>query len=576
MPFFGGGHPPAATPSELGKATVAPRVLVVDDEQDTLDLCTRLLGKTYDVVTAMSAEEGMARLRESSCCLVIADQSLPGTSGIDFMSELQNRDPNIGRIIITGFVSEEKVLAAINRGRVHAFVVKPWDPGEFQQVVAREAMVAQLRINLADERDRYHRLVYDQACELPSRQLIGDRIERALRKDGFLGLLVVDAAELWAAQSEFGAEIFTGLRNHFVDALKQMQGKHYRHDDVLTVDETGSSRFCIFLAQPRSERTSSAADVEAIARRLQPHITAAVLRLPLPALEWWPRVAVGHGFVLNNANLSAEYQIREAVHQARDNARRGLDSDDQTTGKAQLEQIIVERLLSTVFQPIIDLSQGLAIGYEALSRGPAGSDFEPPLLLLRVADHAGLSLELDRAFRTVALLNASRLPNTCKLFINVLPKTLADPEMNADGVAETLRHFGIAPGRLVVEMSERYAVHHPEALVHTLTAYRNLGVQVALDDVGVGYSGVERIASLRPNYLKLDLALVRGIDAEPVKQSAVRALAKMAEDVGAAVIGEGIETGEELNCLKNLGVSLGQGFLLGRPAPWENGVEVVR
>ncbi|MBI5510826.1 MAG: EAL domain-containing protein [Deltaproteobacteria bacterium] len=552
----------SATP-EQSKAAI----LVVDDEPEILDLCNRLLGHDHEVVTTPSPEAGLRLVRERRFCAVIVDQTLPEIDGLEFMTRVAAHDREVGRVLITGHAAQDRVIAAINEGKVHAYILKPWKSDEFRRVVTHIVELSELRQRLHAEHDRYHRLVFDKAIALPTRHLVEAEVGAWLQRDGCLGVAAIDASELWNVQADYGPEVFTDVRAQFVAALQEMCRCQVRDADLLAVDEVESPIFCLFLSRPRKEAASCTRDVEGVARRLQDDLGNRVMRMRRPSTTWWPRIAVGHGFVLHNPNLAPTFQLRNALREARDNARHLLTSDDNISGRSQLERIIVEGHIRTVFQPIRVVANLDCLGYEALSRGPAGAQFEQPLFLLKVAERTGLSVELDRVFRTKALHFATRMPKEGKLFVNVLPQALDAPDLRPERLAAAMAGAGLETSRLVVELSEHYGVRNNATLVPLLRSYAELGIELAIDDVGAGYSGLERIEQLRPHYLKVDISLITAIQTNPVKRALLTALLQLAHDMNAKVIAEGVETEDELQCLRVLGVELAQGYLLGRPAP---------
>jgi EAL domain-containing protein (putative c-di-GMP-specific phosphodiesterase class I) len=388
-----------------------------------------------------------------------------------------------------------------------------------------------------------------------------------MREGGFLGVLAIDGSEIWTCQAELDPTSFAELSTTFVRLLKDLQGKSFRGRDLLVIDESESPCFLVFLSHPRDERVASAHDVAALAGRMQEVLTQQIARLGA-AQGVWPTVAVGFGFRLHNPNLADSFQVRQVVGEARDSARRLLASDDRVNRKSALERIILARQVSSVFQPIVQLRDKSILGYEALSRGPAATEYESPLFLLRIADRTGLTVELDRVFRAISLSTAAKLPESSKIFINTLPSTVFDPELQPARLQRQLERLGIAPSRLVFEFSERYVVPNSDGLLAALAPHREMGIEVAIDDVGAGYSGLERIASLDPDYLKIDASLVRHAQDRNVTRSVLQALVRMGADIGAELIAEGIERPEEQQAIEDLGIALGQGFHLGRPAPW--------
>src|SRR5262249_13625624 len=155
-----------------------------------------------------------------------------------------------------------------------------------------------------------------------------------------------------------------------------------------------------------------------------------------------------------------------------------------------------------------------------------------PMFLLSVADRTGLTVELDRVFRSIALSNATKLPDNSLIFVNTLPSTVYDPDLGARRLEHLLDRLSLDARRVVFEFSELYVVSNEEMLLAALRQHRALGIRLAIDDVGAGYSGLERIAKLEPDFLKIDESLVRNIDDRGVKRSVLAALGHMAHEIG--------------------------------------------
>jgi EAL domain-containing protein (putative c-di-GMP-specific phosphodiesterase class I) len=170
-----------------------------------------------------------------------------------------------------------------------------------------------------------------------------------------------------------------------------------------------------------------------------------------------------------------------------------------------------------------------------------------------------MGVELELAVIRLALGCQDRLPAGRYLALNVSPAVLEH-----DGLAFAIaRHKTDRP--LVVEITEHQPVDDYAALSASLDRLRELGIRVAVDDVGSGFASFRHVTRVNPDILKLDRTLVCGIDDDPVRQSLAAAIVAFARDVGAVVVSEGIENESELCCLKGLAVGCGQGFYLARP-----------
>jgi len=162
-------------------------------------------------------------------------------------------------------------------------------------------------------------------------------------------------------------------------------------------------------------------------------------------------------------------------------------------------------------------------------------------------------------------LFCKQLPPGVKVFVNTLPATMRDPEFQGQHLVRLLEQGQITPDRIVIEINEKLAIENLSLFQHALTYYTALGMSLAVDDVGSGYSGLETISKLKPSYLKLDASLIRDVHLSKLNQEMLRAILSLGRGIGAKVIAEGIENPLELEVLRALGVDYGQGYLFGRP-----------
>lgn len=212
-----------------------------------------------------------------------------------------------------------------------------------------------------------------------------------------------------------------------------------------------------------------------------------------------------------------------------------------------------------VFQPIIDLTDGSIVGAEALARFSA-TPYRTPDVWFAEAVEVGLDISLELAAIATALSQLADFPPEAYVSINMSPRTLI-----SDHLIATLA--GHSHERIVVELTE-----HVEILDYTLVAtglsrLRSLGVRLAVDDTGAGFSSLQHVLRLEPEIIKLDRLLVKDIETNPAKRAMAAALVAFGRDADTVVVAEGIETRSELDILTGLGISYGQGYYLGRPQP---------
>jgi EAL domain-containing protein (putative c-di-GMP-specific phosphodiesterase class I) len=222
----------------------------------------------------------------------------------------------------------------------------------------------------------------------------------------------------------------------------------------------------------------------------------------------------------------------------------------------EVEATIASHAFFPVFQPVVDLATGKAVGYEALTRFEDG---RRPDLVFLAANKVGMMVKLETATLREQIRQARRLPKGAWLSLNISPALAIALIPLLDILAEADRD-------VVLEITEHAEIDDYPRLMAALDQVRHRA-RLAVDDAGAGYAGLRHILELRPQFVKLDISLVRNVDNDPARQAMVIGMAHFATYVGCDLIAEGVETANELTTLKLLGVPLGQGYLLGRPAP---------
>jgi len=221
--------------------------------------------------------------------------------------------------------------------------------------------------------------------------------------------------------------------------------------------------------------------------------------------------------------------------------------------------------LSMGFQPIIDVETGKPFAFEALVRGPDGMGAAEIL--------AGVTVETRYAFdqqcRVAAIeqaVAAGILQTDARLSINFLPNAVYSPIACIRLTLKTAKATGLPTSRLIFEFTENERIEDTAHVRNIVETYRQMGFATAIDDFGAGHAGLGLLAQFQPDFIKLDMELVRGIDASLPRRLIVEGVVRIAAGLGITVIAEGIETVGELETLRALGVRYMQGFLLARPA----------
>ncbi|MFC3678666.1 GGDEF domain-containing protein [Bacterioplanoides pacificum] len=233
--------------------------------------------------------------------------------------------------------------------------------------------------------------------------------------------------------------------------------------------------------------------------------------------------------------------------------------------EVSLEDMLSREALFSVLQPIVDLRNHQPLGHEALTRGEPGHMLQRPDLMFQAAQQFGRVTELERLCLRAASYHFSHSALTGLLFVNISPQCLEDKALEINHLTTYLKQLGLAPQQLVLEISERFPINNMDEFIHQLSRLKALGYGIAIDDLGTGYSGLKLWSQVKPDYVKIDRHFIDRIDQDTVKQAFVTSVIHLCDQLKCEIIAEGIEQPAELQLIRNLGIHLGQGFLLGKP-----------
>jgi diguanylate cyclase (GGDEF)-like protein len=254
---------------------------------------------------------------------------------------------------------------------------------------------------------------------------------------------------------------------------------------------------------------------------------------------------------------------------AYDPSRHGVSPDDRSDEdlSAAISKVLAEKLLSPVYQPIFSLASGEPIGYEGLIRPTEGSMIPDATTLFAAAGRADRTVELDMACLEAIAQGVGELEPGIYLSINLSPRTLESDLFHPIELTDIFARRGISPNQLVVELTEREEVQDLPNLRRNAAACRKAGIRLAADDVGSGNAGLRLLNEIHFDIVKIDLSLVQGGIHHDPSHGVLRALQELATRWSATIVAEGVETGEQLAAIRELGLTAGQGYLLGRPSP---------
>lgn len=407
-------------------------------------------------------------------------------------------------------------------------------------------------------------LLFDPVTGLPTTPLLFPRIRMLLEERGEVSLLCLNVVRYSKIEEIYGWKVFDDVMREVARSLEQIAGTVLRDSDIIAELMISGNSFVVVLSPPRDSVKIEPDARQMIVHKVQSSVRERLAGMMEPALFKKFGCYVGASTIQFEENIRLERLVHHGLEEALADSttREEIDAEKR---KDALREIIDREQITTLVHPIFDLTDMTVIGYEALSRGPADSEFERPDKLFKIAYDADLVLRLERLCRKKAIEASRTIPDDRLLFINIEPEAVTDPELREVMTTTLLAQSEITPDRIVLEITERSAITDFVAFRSTLEYVRALGFKIAVDDAGAGYGSLQCLAEVHPEWLKVDLSLVRDCDTDDVRASLIAGLVTFAERMGVNLIAEGIETTGELATLREIGVRYAQGFLFTVP-----------
>lgn len=566
---------------EIGEQS-RPRILITDDDQHVRAVLVELLADDYACVAASSAEEALAQLRAGEFAVVLSDITMGGISGLELIPQVLALAPETVVVMISG---EQNIERAIEAMRVGAFdyLTKPFDLRHVEAAVRRalqhhELLVAQryyenfLEETIAARTAERDRLAYhDAVTDLPNRALFEDNLTQSLTLAQLNGQQLAVMFLALDRFKKFNDTLGHATSDLLLRAVAERLTACVRLGD--TVARFEGDEFSLLLT-----RINSTDDAAAMARRLQE-----ALKAPLRAdgQELYVTASIGIGLypedgadtrtLLKNAGAALyrakqqggnSYRFYTPSMNERALQRLALEND--------LRRALERREFVVHYQPQVN-GAGRITCMEALVRWQhPGLGLLAPGEFIPLAEDTGLIVPLGEWVLRAACAQLKSWQAAghaaLQVAVNLSPRQFQQPDLVALIVAAT-RAAGIAPGLLELEVTEGSLMVNVEQAIATLRELQGMGIQIAIDDFGAGYSSLSYLKHLPVNVLKIDRSFVRDLASDPHDAAIVMAIINLAHSLNFTVKAEGVETEEQMRFLRLLRCDEMQGDLFSQPLP---------
>lgn len=412
---------------------------------------------------------------------------------------------------------------------------------------------------LADrvERAEYEHMLYDAHTGLPTLPVMIERFRSRFKERGELVVLYFNFVRYSKIEEIYGWEKLDSVLETTAGAVRELLAGSALSTSRMMVSFVNDDDFVLFHVPSHDSMAATDAEITDVVAWLQGEVAARIEAVHGEDVAALFDIYVGRAHVHHNAKIRLQRLVYRGVREAAD-AARSIEERERVRKVDDLRVSLRDQLVYVDYHPIVRASDGEIFGYEALARGRMRS-LRSPEVMFEVAAKADLVWELSRLCRRRAVEGIGRLRPGELLFLNVDPHDFADPAFTDDELAVD------EPGSVVIEITERTAIKDYPRFRERLRAFRERGYRFAVDDAGSGYAGLGSIANLEPDFIKLDISLITGIDTNFIKQNLVESMVRFADDQGAMVIAEGVERVEEFEAVRSLGVHLVQGFYIHRP-----------
>ena len=540
-------------------------VLVLDDDENVGRFVRGTLKEPrYRTMWYADAAAAIAAADAEPPDVALVDIGLEGTgTGWDLIRHLrsQRQSEHVPVVMLTGSADTLNRAKSLRMG-ADRYLVKPVRAETLRRVVnemtgSRDDLWWAVNLR-SDQVERMRQLFFDGSTELPTLAVVVDDLRSAIEAGESFQVFCIEIEPLFRIGERNYWEAFDTLRREFVRGLHVMVSPLLGNDVIVATSHAGGNDFYCFARNHSGAYTQTTKNLERTAR-------ASMRALAVdPVISEEVAVFAG-GSVTQNHPVFAPRILYNAVREAKDSAER-RETRYYHGLRERLARTVQASTIRTVFQPLINLRTREIIGYEALSRGPSGTELENPEVIFEIARDFDMIWDLERLCIENVRPFLPEIAGRGRLFFNLESHFIQQLQHRGTEVFEP---FFEHRNNVVIEVTERSAIRDYRTFRYTLQNLKAMGFRIAIDDCGSGYASLEAVAELQPDYLKVGHSLFQGVENDPIRARIVDLVARCAETVGATTIAEAIETEEQLRICTDLGIEQGQGYLFARPEPWE-------
>jgi diguanylate cyclase (GGDEF)-like protein len=579
-------------------------IVCVDDDRTVLlslrDQLHWILGETYDIELAESGEEALSVFAELAqeqieVALILCDQTMPKMDGVELLRHLHEQYPKTLKILLTGVVSLDAIVQAVNHANLYRYMSKPWDETDLgltvkealrryeqeQQLAAQNQALQKINLKLQreiTERSRVeeqlaHDALHDALTGLPNRTLLMKRLDQVIQRSQAnsshqFAVLFIDLDRFKIINDSLGHMV----GDQFLVTITHRLQHCLRSRDM--VARLGGDEFTVLIENMRESAEATQVAERILAALCKPFSLQGHMLFPSASIG----IVIGSSSYQNATDLLRDADL--AMYKAKGTGRAcyamfTTDLHTRTFKALQIEsdlrQALAQQEFKLHYQPIVSLSTGALIGFEALIRWQHPQNgFIAPCEFIEISEETGFIIPLgewvlQEACRQLQAWHQS-VPEHRELIVsvNLSSKQLREPKL-IEQVDRILAQTGLEGRFLKLELTESMLVDEVEAVIQTLVDIRSRNIQLSIDDFGTGYSSLSYLPRFPINTLKIDRSFVNGMLNDAESLEIVRAITMLAQSIGIEVIAEGVETLPQLLQLKTIGCEFGQGYWFSRP-----------